>query len=654
MKRTRKGFTLVELLVVIAILAVLATVSVVGYVSFINRANDSIAHQELTQIRDYYIASKYTDEVAINDSLVKELGLKGQIVRGKINNDVVCYQYTIKTGVAYWNTTTNVISTAQPEGWAINLCDHDWADATCTTPKTCKVAGCGATEGQKLGHDMQPIADTAQAATCEGAGKEADEKCSRCDHEETGATIEALGHNWGDATCTEPKTCETCGATEGASNGHDYKAVVTAPTCTAGGFTTYTCSCGDSYVADEVGASGHNYSSEVTAPTCTAGGYTTYTCSCGDSYTGNEVGASGHSYSSSVTAPTCTTDGYTTYTCSCGDSYTGNTVAARHTYTSSVTAPTCTTGGYTTHTCSSCGNSYTDSHTDITSHNFTNDICNTCGIHRFAYTFTAKTFSANGKVELNGMQWVLDGDGGHWGYDGTKGQQLGSANNPYKNMTLIPYGNFEGVTKLVINTSGASGTDAKLTVTVGGVQIGSTVTLSTTATSYTFTSDTPLDGELVLSYTQTKNNAIYIKSIEILYDNFTKTNQPTQSTPLVVNFANVETTSAGKVEKQLSDDITMTISNGMFSTQARIYAGANAIFTSEVGITSIKMNAGYKDSTFNVYISNDGVSWTRHIQNVSYTEDYSDITIDLPDGTKYIKITATQQLRITTMEFTFG
>ena len=38
---------------------------------------------------------------------------------------------------------------------------------------------------------------------------------------------------------------------------HDYAAVVTAPTCTAQGYTTYTCSCGDSYVADYVPATGH-------------------------------------------------------------------------------------------------------------------------------------------------------------------------------------------------------------------------------------------------------------------------------------------------------------------------------------------------------------------------------------------------------------
>ena len=48
---------------------------------------------------------------------------------------------------------------------------HDWVEATCTAPKTCKI--CGATEGETLGHD------------------------------------------WKEATTEAPKTCTRCGATEG-------------------------------------------------------------------------------------------------------------------------------------------------------------------------------------------------------------------------------------------------------------------------------------------------------------------------------------------------------------------------------------------------------------------------------------------------------
>ena len=41
---------------------------------------------------------------------------------------------------------------------------------------------------------------------------------------------------------------------------HNYTEVVTAPTCATKGYTTYTCECGDSYVADETTALGHDYS----------------------------------------------------------------------------------------------------------------------------------------------------------------------------------------------------------------------------------------------------------------------------------------------------------------------------------------------------------------------------------------------------------
>ena len=91
---------------------------------------------------------------------------------------------------------------------------------------------------------------------------------------------------------------------------HSYETAVTAPTCTEEGYTTYTCACGDTYVDNKVDALGHtfvdgtcacgaadpnyeahvhSYEAVVTAPTCTATGYTTYTCACGDTYTADET-----------------------------------------------------------------------------------------------------------------------------------------------------------------------------------------------------------------------------------------------------------------------------------------------------------------------------------------------------------------------------
>ena len=64
------------------------------------------------------------------------------------------------------------------------------------------------------------------------------------------------------------------------SHTHSYKAVVTAPTCTEKGYTTHTCSCGDSYVDTYTDALGHAWDNgKVTKePTATETGVRTYTC----------------------------------------------------------------------------------------------------------------------------------------------------------------------------------------------------------------------------------------------------------------------------------------------------------------------------------------------------------------------------------------
>ena len=61
---------------------------------------------------------------------------------------------------------------------------------------------------------------------------------------------------------------------------HSYTAVVTAPTCTEKGYTTHTCSCGDSYVDTYVDALGHAWDGGTVTkqPTATETGIKTYTC----------------------------------------------------------------------------------------------------------------------------------------------------------------------------------------------------------------------------------------------------------------------------------------------------------------------------------------------------------------------------------------
>ena len=57
---------------------------------------------------------------------------------------------------------------------------------------------------------------------------------------------------------------------------HAYETVVTAPTCTEGGYTTYTCACGDSYISDKTAPLGHTAGEtvweNVVEATCTEDG----------------------------------------------------------------------------------------------------------------------------------------------------------------------------------------------------------------------------------------------------------------------------------------------------------------------------------------------------------------------------------------------
>lgn len=215
--------------------------------------------------------------------------------------------------------------------------NHTWNSGvqttapTCTTNGvktfTCTASGCGGTYTESipaLGHTWN---DPTYTWSADGKTCTAKRVCGRCNTTETatatitskiktnatctakGTTtytatfgvswattqtkdiqdIAAKGHTWVNATCTAPKTCSVCGATEGLALGHsftNYKSDNNA-TCTADGTKTAKCDRCDvtNTVADVGSALGHNYVKTVVPPTETSHGYTRHTCSrCGHYY----------------------------------------------------------------------------------------------------------------------------------------------------------------------------------------------------------------------------------------------------------------------------------------------------------------------------------------------------------------------------------
>ena len=126
----------------------------------------------------------------------------------------------------------------------------------------------------------------------------------------------------GTATCTQKATCTTCGNQYGQLAEHvfDQEVATDAYIKTQANHTDKavyykSCVCGlasttDTFQSGETVS--HEYTSVVTAPTCTTAGYTTYTCECGHTYTGDEVDALGHNeVTDEAKAPTCTETGLT-------------------------------------------------------------------------------------------------------------------------------------------------------------------------------------------------------------------------------------------------------------------------------------------------------------------------------------------------------
>lgn len=155
----------------------------------------------------------------------------------------------------------------------------EYVAPTCSTTgltgKTiCSVCGEILDEGTEVPVDenahVPVLSSTLREATCTttGIGKYTCEYCGA----NLGYKTITVEHDWSDDLVNDDATaiyriCLNCGEIQIVETfegyDHKYEAVVTAPTCTEAGCTTYTCACGYTYTADEVEALGHDYTYTV-------------------------------------------------------------------------------------------------------------------------------------------------------------------------------------------------------------------------------------------------------------------------------------------------------------------------------------------------------------------------------------------------------
>ena len=133
----------------------------------------------------------------------------------------------------------------------------------------------------------------------------------------------------------------------------------------------------------------------------------------------------------------------------------------------------------------------------------------------YTYKFTGVVFESNGTQNLGGVNWTLDGNGGYWGFEGTRGHQFGSKNKPYEYLTLTSEA-INGIKEIRIEIVGASGFAGNIFAYVGGVQVDQPNDVDDTVKTFIFDSATALNGEIEIEILASTARAIYIKSITIV------------------------------------------------------------------------------------------------------------------------------------------
>ena len=197
----------------------------------------------------------------------------------------------------------------------------------------------------------------------------------------------------------------------------------------------------------------------------------------------------------------------------------------------------------------------------------------------YKYTFTSKVFKNTSTTskenletqKLGDVSWTTSGKIPYVDYDAEKGQQFGSQRKPADFSISTSYVNGT-ITSIKINASKGKNGSSTLAVSVGGNQYGKDVSLTNSATNYSFEGSS--SGEVKISI-KSVSIAAYIKSIEITYTSSSSSSVAAPTiTPTSKEFAAPFTATIASTTKDATIYYTLDGSDPIASTTRQTYTSA--------------------------------------------------------------------------------
>ena len=481
-------------------------------------------------------------------------------------------------------------------------------------------------------------------------------------------------------------TLQSSGSEGGEGEGehtHSYESVVTNPTCTTAGYTTYTCtSCGDSYIGDEVAALGHTEVVDAAvAPDCTNTGLTEGKhCSvCEEVIVAQtEVAALGHTY----------IEGY----CSCGaedpDYYFEMSISDA---LSAADGKNVIVSG----TVSTINTAWSDSFGNI-SVTITDADGNSLYVYRLetnvalgdviTVTGTMSTYNDARQIAEGATAEITGHDSSYDYVEVTipEARELEDNANVIVTGTVVVIdtaynSSYNNISVYIADDNGNRLYIYRLT---GDVALNSIITVK--GSMATYGGDRQITGgtfELVGTHSCSNYTEATCEApkacivcgatdgdvIDHIYENGVCTmcgkeegaaEIETEDLKYTFSDYTAGTQYAENEEHVLDGNTTMTTNKAHFTSDLRLYSSstndATAVIYSIQQVNKIAVNAGNKVDVLNVYACNDGSTWVL-VGTISVTStSYNDYELDLCGAYNYIKldVAGSNQIRIKTMTLT--